>query len=89
MLNNILTGYIEGGMALAEYDKLEDETFFGRIPQCKGVVAFGETLRECEKELQSTFEDWILLGLKMGHDIPVLAGFNIGLEPSYEEMASL
>jgi predicted RNase H-like HicB family nuclease len=60
----ILTDYVEQAMAQAIYDKLEDNTFAGRIPSCKGVVAFGSTLRECEQELRSTLEDWILLGLK-------------------------
>jgi predicted RNase H-like HicB family nuclease len=59
-------------MALAVYDKLEDNTYAGRIPSCKGVVAFGATLRECADELRSTLEDWILLGLKFRHDLPVI-----------------
>ncbi len=63
----ILTEYVNQLIARAVYDKLEDSTFAGRIPQCKGVVAFGATLRECEDELRSTLEDWILVGLKLGH----------------------
>jgi hypothetical protein len=54
-------------MEQAVYDKLKDGTFCGIIPRCKGVVAFGASLRECEVELQSTLEDWILVGLKLGH----------------------
>jgi predicted RNase H-like HicB family nuclease len=61
-------------MAQAVYDKLEDGSFGGRIPPCKGAVAFGATLRECEEELRSTLEDWVLLGLKMGHDLSSQAG---------------
>ena len=53
-------------MAQAEYDKLEDNTFSGRIPVCQGVIAFGNTLRICETELCSTLEDWLLVGLKLG-----------------------
>ncbi len=63
----ILTEYIDQAMAQAEYDKLEDGTFCGRIPACKGVVAFGNTLRQCQDELRSTLEDWIFVGLKLGH----------------------
>ena len=69
----ILTDYVNQLMAHAIYDKLEDGTFARRIPQCKGVVAFGDTLRECEDELHSTLEDWILVGLKLGHPLPVIA----------------
>ena len=45
-----LTDYLERALTQAEYDKLEDGSFSGRIPVCKGVVAFGKTLRECEIE---------------------------------------
>jgi predicted RNase H-like HicB family nuclease len=57
-------------MSEAVYDKLEDGSFTGRIPLCKGVITFGNTLRECEDELRSTLEDWTLVGMKMGHHLP-------------------
>jgi len=66
----ILTDYVNQQLAQAVYDKLEDGTFSGRIPSCKGVVAFGSTLRDCEEELHSTLEDWILVGLKLNHPLP-------------------
>lgn len=55
--NYILSDYIERAMAQAEYDKLEDGSFAGRIASCKGVAAFGATLKVCEDELRSTLED--------------------------------
>jgi len=82
----ILTEYVNQLMANAVYDKLEDNTFAGRIPQCKGVLAFGDTLRECEDELHSTLEDWILVGLKLSHPLPVVAGIDLNREPTYEPM---
>jgi len=78
----ILSEYVEKVMAQAVYDKLEDGTFAGKIPPCKGVVAFGETLRECEDELHSTLEDWILVGLKLGHPLPVIEGIDLNREPA-------
>jgi predicted RNase H-like HicB family nuclease len=68
----ILSDYLEQAISQAIYDKLEDSTFVGKIPACKGVSAFGETLRECENELRSSLEDWILLGLKLKHSLPVI-----------------
>ena len=59
----VLSEYVQQAMAQAIYDKLEDGTYNGRIPSCKGTVAFGPTLCECEDNLRSTLEDWILLGL--------------------------
>ena len=89
MLKSILTGYIDMALARAEYDKLEDGTFSGRIPGCKGVIAFGKTLRECYDELQSTLEDWIFVGLKLGQPLPVIDGFDLNKEPVYESVATV
>jgi hypothetical protein len=40
------------------------------------------TLRECEKELRSTLEDWIVLGLGLGHRLPIIAGIDLNVEPT-------
>jgi len=85
----ILTDYIEHAMTLAIYDKLEDATFVGRIPQCQGVIAFASTLRECEDELRSTLEDWILVGLKLKHPLPVVADIDLNKEARLEPMGTL
>ena len=85
----ILTDYLDRALAQAEYDKLEDGSFSGRIPVCKGVVAFGTTLRDCEIELRSTLEDWVLLGLKLGHELPVIANLNLNTAPTYEPLESV
>jgi predicted RNase H-like HicB family nuclease len=85
----ILSEYLERAMAQAEYDKLDDGTFSGRIASCKGVVAFGASLRECEDELRSTLEDWLLLGLKLGHTLPVIDGIDLNKEPVYEPVESM
>ncbi|MFN3466233.1 MAG: type II toxin-antitoxin system HicB family antitoxin [Candidatus Brocadiales bacterium] len=83
---NILSEYIAQAMSQAAYDKLEDGTFAGRIPSCKGVIAFGATLRECEDALRSTLEDWILVGLKLGHPLPVIGGIDLNKEPTREPL---
>jgi hypothetical protein len=73
-------------MAQAEYDKLEDNSFSGRIPLCQGVIAFAPSLRRCEDELHSTLEDWLLLGLKLGHTLPEVNGINLNREPIDESL---
>lgn len=85
----IISDYLERALSQAEYDKLEDGTFSGRIPECKGVVAFGMTLRECETELRSTLEDWVLVGLKLGHELPLLGNMNLNTMPAYEPVESV
>lgn len=81
----VLTDYVERALSQAVYDKLEDGTFAGRIPACAGVVAFGRTLSECQSALRSTLEDWILVGLKLGHPLPVLNGIDLNKRPRRRE----
>ena len=85
----ILSEYVAQAMAQAVYDKLEDSTFSGRIPSCRGVVAFAASLHECEQELRSTLEDWILVGLKLGHHLPVVGSVDLNREPTREPVDSL
>jgi predicted RNase H-like HicB family nuclease len=68
-------------MAQPVYDNLEDGTFAARIPSCPGVIAFALTLRQCEEELRSTLEDWLLVGLKVGHPLPVIENINLNQVP--------
>ena len=85
----ILTDYVNQAMAQACYDKLEDGTYSGRIPPCKGVIAFGKSLRECEQELRSTLEDWILLGLKLRHPLPVIGSIDLNKEPTRDTVGTV
>jgi len=85
----ILSNYIEKAISQAIYDKLEDGSYSGKIPVCKGVVAFGKTLKECEIELHSTLEEWIVMGLKLGHKLPLINGLNLNKKPVYEPMVTL
>lgn len=72
-------------MQRAEYEIIEDPNpYFGRIPGCKGVWATAPSLEACREELQSVLEEWIVLGLRLGHPIPAIDGISVGqdkLEP--------
>lgn len=85
----ILSDYVEQAMAEATYDKLADGSFAGRIPVCPGVIAFADSLRDCEEELRSTLEDWILVGLKLGHPLPVLAEIDLNRDPAREPVEAV
>jgi predicted RNase H-like HicB family nuclease len=80
----VLSDYVAAALAEAAYDKLEDGSYSGRIPGCPGVIAFGASLRACEEELRSTLEDWILLGLRLRHPLPVVHGIDLNKEPVRE-----
>lgn len=85
----VITEYLQAALAEAEYDKLPDGSFSGRVPACTGVVAFASTLKGCELELRSTLEDWLLLGLKLGHSLPVVGEIDLNQDSSHATMETL
>lgn len=85
----VLSDYLDAALGAALYDKLEDGTFAGRIPSCPGVIAFGTSLRECERDLRSTLEDWLLVGLKLGHPLPVIDGIDLNRIPHREPVGTV
>ncbi len=68
----MLTDYIRAAMRKARYEILEAGTYYGEIPGFQGVYANAATLDECREELQEVLEGWIVLGLRLGHTLPVV-----------------
>ena len=50
------------------------------IPGLQGVWANADTLEACRDELREVLEEWIILGLKMNHHIPVIDGIELNFE---------
>jgi predicted RNase H-like HicB family nuclease len=68
----MLTEYIRAAMRRATYEILSDGTVYGEISGFQGVYANAETLEACREQLQEVLEGWIVLGLRMGHSLPVV-----------------
>ncbi len=73
----MLVTYIHTAMRLAKYDKLEGGQYYGEIPGFAGVWAQAENLEACRDELQSALEDWLIIGLRMGHKLPAADGIQL------------
>lgn len=83
----LLTEYIHTAMSQAVYEILADDgSYFGKIPGLQGVWANADTLSQCQQELQSALEGWILLGLHQRQPIPILNGLD--LNPQSQEVAA-
>ncbi len=84
----MLTEYINEALKSAFYDKLEDSSFCAKIPCCPGTIAFGETLYECEQELRSVLEGWLIVKIRHGDQLPLIGNININKGiPCFEEVA--
>jgi predicted RNase H-like HicB family nuclease len=73
----MLTEYIQSAMRRAAYEKLEDGTYYGEIAGLQGVWASASELDACRTELQEVLEDWLLVGLRLGHHLPVVDGIDL------------
>ena len=67
-------------MRKAHYEMLPDkEGYYGKIDGLQGVWANADTLEDCREELRQVLEEWIILGLKMGHEIPDIDGITLNI----------
>lgn len=76
----MLIGYLQAAMRRARYEILEDSTFYGEIPGFQGVFANADNLEDCRQQLQEVLEDWLVLGLRMGHPLPVVDNISLVAE---------
>ena len=74
----MLIEYVDAAMRQAKYKILPDgEGFFGEVRALKGAWANAATLEDCRDELREVLEDWILVRLRQGLSMPVVAGINL------------
>jgi predicted RNase H-like HicB family nuclease len=66
----MLIEYVQAAMERARYKLLEDDTYFGEIPECPGVWANEPTLERCRETLREVLEEWLVLKLKEGEPLP-------------------
>ncbi len=77
----MLIEYIQSAMHQAKYELMENGHFFGSIPECQGAWGEGATLEECREDLEGALQDWIIVGLRFGHTLPVVGGIDINPKP--------
>ena len=75
--DELLAEYIEISIKDAVITLLCDGTYFAEIPGFQGAWANADSPEECRQELKEVLEDWIILGIDLGHEIPVLPSMNL------------
>ena len=73
----MLVAYCEKALENAEYKKLEDGSWYAEISGFEGVWANGPTVEACRKELIEVLEEWLLLKIKDGDQVPTIDGIDI------------
>ena len=73
----MLSEFILKKLKLAKYKLLKDGSYFGEIPELKGVWANAKNLEDCRKELREVLEDWLFLKVRSQEKVP---GFQIRVD---------
>ena len=74
----MLREYLEAALRRAIYETLpEDEGIWAEIPGFDGLWANAPTQAECAEELASVLEDWLVIGLRLGHELPNVDGLRL------------
>jgi predicted RNase H-like HicB family nuclease len=78
MIESMLTRYIREAMKRARFKTLDDGTCFGEIPGLPGVWASEATRSQCRQVLQEVLEEWLILKIRDGDQIPRMG--RVGLQ---------
>ena len=73
----MLARYVEQAMRHAHYEIMENGRYWGEIPNLQGVWGEGATLEECRDTLREVLEDWLIVGFRHSHPIPVIDGIDL------------
>ena len=69
--------YIQAALEHAEYDTLENGSHLATVQGLQDVIAIGDTIEECRKDLIEVIEEWIAIRLQRGFAIPAIDGLMI------------
>lgn len=69
--------YLAKAVEKADYEKMGNGRFFATIHGFKGLWAEGASVESARRALLETLEDWILVAIRFGDDIPVIGGINL------------
>jgi len=74
----MLASYLDAALEMARYEIIEDDgSFWGEIPGCQGAWARHATLPGCQRELREALSDWVALRLRLGLEMPEIAGIDL------------
>lgn len=76
----MLTEYIQKALKKAEYEKLDDGTWYAEIPGFEGVWANRHTIEECRTELLEVLEEWLILKLRDNDPVPEVEGIDLEIK---------
>ena len=83
----MLTEYIRCALGKAHYEIMENGRYWGEIPSLQGVWAEAKTLEQCRELLREVLEDWLIVGFREGHTIPIIDGIDLNKQSEASTIA--
>ena len=77
MLPAMITKYVEKALERARYESLEDGSVSATVRGLRGVVAVGAGFEDCRRQLAEVVEEWVLVRVARGLDVPRLGGIKV------------
>jgi len=77
----MLLEYIQAALRHAKYEILpDDQSYYGEIPECRGVYANADNLEDCREELREVLEEWVLFRVHRNLALPVIDGIELTIK---------
>jgi predicted RNase H-like HicB family nuclease len=73
----VILSYLNEALKRAEYTQLEDGSYCAEVRGLRGVIATGKTLETCRATLQEVIEEWVLVRVSRGLDVPSMGRVKI------------
>jgi predicted RNase H-like HicB family nuclease len=73
----MISRYVNRALERARYEVLPDGTFAATVRGLRGVVATGDTLEACRRDLAEVVEEWLLVRVARGLSVPSLDGASV------------
>jgi predicted RNase H-like HicB family nuclease len=73
----MIRAYLDAALKRARYTNLEDGSYCAEVRGLRGVIATGTTLEACRTALQEVVEEWVLVRVARGLDVPSLGSARI------------
>lgn len=68
----MISRYVAAALDRAQYRAIDDGSYAATVKGLRGVIATGATLEACRRELAEVIEEWVLVRVARGLEVPPL-----------------
>lgn len=73
----MISQYVNKALQHAVVKQLDDGSFCATVRGLRGVIAVGDSADTCRRQLAEVVEEWILVRVARGLDVPTLGGVKV------------